>query len=109
MGSISRFSCAGAHLYGTLPAGHIGDTVMEPIVPDLDTMWHKCHSDNVELLGSLREDVNSEALHAIACSDSELHRMTAPVKATEIDLRRVQPHNHRPDLLSFALRVCSPR
>ena len=46
-------------------------------------------SSNAELLASLRSDENSDELHEIAVKDARLHRMSAPMRATEFDTSRV--------------------
>ena len=49
----------------------------------------ECTSSNMELLASLREDQNGSELHKIAMNDWKLHRMSMPVRATEVDTSKV--------------------
>ena len=51
--------------------------------------WRWSAESNSELLGSLREDKNSQALHKVTWDDASMGRMSHPQRATDVDLSKV--------------------
>ena len=81
---------SGAQLYGALQSNQGSDLAdVHPVIPDLGSMWWQCAESNAELLGSLREDPNSGALHQLAWDDFEKGRMSKPVPVSSVDLNKV--------------------
>ena len=89
MHALSVSCASGAALFGTLPGGCDGDVTL-PCTIDFASDTSQCWSTNVELLGSLREDVNSHALQELAKEDHVLGRMSKAVPVESIDLRSVR-------------------
>ena len=56
---------------------------------NIDDLWQHCHESNLELLQSMTQSEDSALLHARTLADAELGRMSKPVLAEEVDLRRV--------------------
>ncbi len=73
-------------MYGVLPGSDQCEPVADaPAIPDLEHMWWQCAESNAELIGSLREDPNAEALHQMTLDDYDKGRMTKPVPVSTID------------------------
>ena len=56
---------------------------------DIDQLWRQCHESNLQVLRTLKEDVNSAELHKLTLNDAGLGRMSRPVPASEVDLTQV--------------------
>ena len=56
---------------------------------DIGQLWHQCHESNVQVLQTLKEDVNSAELHRLTLVDAGLGRMSKPVPVSEVDLTQV--------------------
>ncbi len=92
---VARPLLKGSQLFGHLPACGIGEPKDELEVFDLKATRAQCADDNAELLQSLREDVNAEALHQITLDDHAKGRMTKPVPAESLDCSQVCRYQRR--------------
>ena len=80
----------GAPLLGKLPHAGRGPAKQFPEPTSSEALLTSSPEHNRSVLSSLREDVNSLAIHEGALADASLSRMTAPVVLAKADLSRVR-------------------